>query len=104
MKREELGASGVGRGFAFPHSKSDLVDQWSGGWFTLEPPLDWGSLDGQPVVLICCFFSAHDRPGDHLRELDAIGRTVKDTLVAAMCRCATAEEMQRVLCPDPGEG
>jgi PTS system fructose-specific IIA component/PTS system nitrogen regulatory IIA component len=97
-RREQLGSTGIGRTVAMPHSRHPGIDRMVSGWFTLASPVDWDSLDGEPVQVICCLLSPQDRPGDHLRALEAAVMAIKDDeFVAALIRCQTEDEMRAVL-------
>ena len=50
--REELGTTGFGMGLAIPHGKSDHVRRTAVSIARLIQPIDWNSLDGQPVNLV----------------------------------------------------
>jgi mannitol/fructose-specific phosphotransferase system IIA component (Ntr-type) len=77
IKREELGTTGIGRGIAVPHTKSADVFDVKVGCFFLDQPVEFASVDGYPVRLLCIVISPPDRPGDHLRTLEKITRFTK---------------------------
>ena len=49
MQREKLGSTGVGNGVAIPHGKLPKLTKLFGLFARLERPVDFESLDGQPV-------------------------------------------------------
>ena len=57
MQREKLGSTGVGNGVAIPHGKLPKLDKLFGLFARLERPVDFESLDGQPVESrsSCCW-------------------------------------------------
>lgn len=77
MKREELGSTGIGRGIAVPHTKHPSVDKLVGTVGVSVDGLDFDSLDGEKVQLFFLLVSPPDRPGDHLRALENISRTLR---------------------------
>jgi PTS system fructose-specific IIA component/PTS system nitrogen regulatory IIA component len=77
LRRETLGSTGIGRRVAIPHTKWDLVARLRVGWFFAPTPIPFDSLDGEPVVLLVCLISPRERPGDHLRMLESISRTIR---------------------------
>jgi PTS system fructose-specific IIA component/PTS system nitrogen regulatory IIA component len=98
LKREILGSSGIGRGVALPHTKHNCVVRIRSGVFVLRPPLEYDSLDGEPVNLIICYISPSDRPGDHLRYGECVSRAFRnDDFVKSMIQCRCCEEMEKVL-------
>jgi hypothetical protein len=52
QERESLGPTGVGHGIALPHARLDAVDRIVAVFLRLERPLDYDSVDRQPVDLI----------------------------------------------------
>ncbi|MGB6875514.1 MAG: phosphoenolpyruvate--protein phosphotransferase [Candidatus Acidiferrales bacterium] len=50
--REAVYSTGLGYGFAAPHCKTDAITDDSIGILRLNQPIDWGSVDGKPVVII----------------------------------------------------
>ena len=51
MQREKLGSTGVGNGIAIPHGKLPKLEKLVGLFARLDRPIDFESLDGQPVDL-----------------------------------------------------
>jgi PTS system fructose-specific IIA component len=51
LAREEIDKTGMGDGFAIPHCKTAAIDNASLIVFKNETPLDWPSLDDQPVSI-----------------------------------------------------
>src|SRR5580704_3432282 len=50
--REAVYSTGLGYGFAIPHCKTEAVTADSVGVLKLTQPIDWGSVDGEPVSMI----------------------------------------------------
>ena len=60
--------------------------------------LPFDSLDGEPVYVFVLLVSPADRPGDHLRALEAVVRTMKnEEFVRQLRGCATREEVWALL-------
>ncbi len=78
LKREELGSTGIGRGIAMPHTKYVGLKNMAGAFVKVPNGIDFESLDGQPVRLLCLLVSPAERPGDHLRVLEYIARRLRD--------------------------
>lgn len=78
MKRELLGSTGIGRGVAIPHTKHTSVDRLVGTIAVSRNGVAFESLDGEPVHVLVMLISPQDRPGDHLRALENVSRTLKD--------------------------
>ncbi len=50
--REETYSTGLGFGFAVPHCKTDAVATPTLAVLKLHSPVEWGSMDGQPVQVV----------------------------------------------------
>jgi fructose-specific PTS system IIA-like component len=50
--REAVYSTGLGFGFAIPHCKTDAVSADSIAVLRLKKPIDWGSIDGEPVYVV----------------------------------------------------
>ncbi|HCD50982.1 MAG TPA: hypothetical protein DEQ34_00945, partial [Balneolaceae bacterium] len=52
FERESVMSTGVGKGLAIPHCKTKVVDDNFAAFVKLEKPLDFNSIDGEPVRII----------------------------------------------------
>ena len=52
LERERLGTTGVGQGIAIPHGKLRDLKRLYGVFARLETPIDFDSIDDEPVDLI----------------------------------------------------
>jgi PTS system nitrogen regulatory IIA component len=86
LERETLGATGVGHGVALPHARLDGIDQIVGAFIRLEKPIDFDSVDRQPVDLVFCLFAPQDGGVDHLKALALVSRTLRDAATCAKLR------------------
>lgn len=84
--RESLGPTGVGHGVALPHARIDGLQNIVGLFLKLESPLNFDSVDRQPVDLICTLFAPADSGVDHLKALALVSRTLRDQSVCAKLR------------------
>lgn len=76
-KREEAYSTGFGYGFAVPHCQSAQVTANSLALIRLKEPVEWGSLDGNPVrVVILLAIRAADHGKEHLRIFSRLSRLV----------------------------
>jgi PTS system fructose-specific IIA component/PTS system nitrogen regulatory IIA component len=92
LKRELLGSTGIGRGVAIPHTKHASVDKLIGTVAISRPGVNFDSLDGEPVHLFVLLISPQDRPGDHLRALENVSRSLRDDAFVRSLRQATSKE------------
>jgi mannitol/fructose-specific phosphotransferase system IIA component (Ntr-type) len=92
LKRELLGSTGIGRGVAIPHTKHNSVNQLIGTVALSRPGVNFDSLDGEPVHVFVLLISPQDRPGDHLRALENVSRSLRDDAFVRTLRQATTRE------------
>src|SRR5437660_8515013 len=78
LKRELLGSTGIGRGVAIPHTKHSSVERLIGTVAISPQGVPFESLDGEPVHVFVLLISPQDRPGDHLRALENVSRSLRD--------------------------
>jgi mannitol/fructose-specific phosphotransferase system IIA component (Ntr-type) len=98
MRREQLGTTGIGQGIAIPHSRHPSVDRLIGTLALSQNGLPFESLDGEPVYVFFLLVSPQERPGDHLRALEAVVRTMRDTeFVRRLRGCQTRDEIWTLL-------
>jgi PTS system fructose-specific IIA component/PTS system nitrogen regulatory IIA component len=92
LKREALGSTGIGRSVAIPHSKHNSVDRLVGTVAISRQGVGFESLDGEPVHVLVLLISPQDRPGDHLRALENVSRSLRDDGYVRSLRQATTRE------------
>ncbi len=86
QERETLGPTGVGHGIALPHARLEDVASICGVFLRLERPLDYDSVDRQPVDLVFGLLAPKDSGVDHLKALALVSRTMRDAAVVAKLR------------------
>jgi PTS system nitrogen regulatory IIA component len=90
LKRELLGSTGIGRGVAIPHTKHNSVERLVGTVALSRTGVAFESLDGEPVHVFVLLISPQDRPGDHLRALENVSRSLRDDGFVRSLRQATS--------------
>lgn len=78
VEREGLGPTGVGQGIALPHARMPDVDGVVGLFLRLEKPLNFDSIDRQPVDLVFALIAPENAGVDHLKALALVSRTLRD--------------------------
>ncbi|MFC7702723.1 PTS sugar transporter subunit IIA [Plastorhodobacter daqingensis] len=86
QEREILGPTGVGHGIALPHARIDGLDRVVGVFLRLERPLDFDSVDRQPVDLVFALFAPKDSGVEHLKALALVSRTMRDPGICTKLR------------------
>jgi len=93
LAREELGATGLGQGVAIPHGKSAGVAETTIAIGRTAAPLDWPSLDEQPVHVIILFaVREEDADTTHLRLLQKVAILLaSDAFIADLHKAESPE-------------
>lgn len=86
MQREKLGSTGVGHGVAIPHGKLAGLERLVGVFALLDKPIDFDSLDGEPVDVMFLLLAPESAGADHLKALSRIARVLRDQDLAAKLR------------------
>lgn len=86
LERERLGTTGVGQGVAIPHGKIAKLKRLHALFARLEAPIDFDSVDGQPVDLIFLLLAPETAGADHLKALSRISRLLRNKEVCDKIR------------------
>lgn len=78
MEREKIMSTGIGKGFALPHGKTNAVTETVGAFLTLKSPIDFQALDNQPVSCVFMLIGRENNVGTHLRLLSKISRMMNN--------------------------
>lgn len=82
LQREKLGTTAVGYGVAIPHGKLPKLEKIFGLFARLDRPIDFESMDGQPVDLVFLLLAPEGAGADHLKALARIARLLRDQDIA----------------------
>ena len=93
LERESIGETGLG-GIAIPHGLTDQVINASVAIGKVKQPVEWESLDDQPVSLIFLLAApTGDLQKTHLQNLSQLASVVAHKAhVDALMKCETKEE------------
>jgi PTS system nitrogen regulatory IIA component len=104
LQREKLGSTGIGHGIAIPHGKLAKLDRLFGLFARLERPIDFESLDGQPVDLVFLLLAPEGAGADHLKALARVARLLRDPDIANKLReSRDADAIYAVLTMTPSQ-
>ncbi len=79
LERESQSTTGVGGGIAIPHGKSKGVLEAAIAVGKLKTPVEWKSLDDQPVSVVIMFaIPEKDKKDTHLKLLSQISMKLMD--------------------------
>jgi PTS system nitrogen regulatory IIA component len=92
IERERLGTTGVGAGIAIPHGKLPGLKRLYGVFARLETPVDFESIDEQPVDLMFLLLAPSGAGADHLKALARVSRLLRDRAVCEKLRGSDSAE------------
>ncbi|AFN73614.1 putative PTS IIA-like nitrogen-regulatory protein PtsN [Melioribacter roseus P3M-2] len=93
-EREKIMSTGVGKGFAIPHAKSNGVNDIIAAFGKLDEPIDFQALDGQPVNLVFLLVGKENLVGPHIKLLSRISRMMNnEEFRENLSKARTAEEI-----------
>ncbi|QQS09300.1 MAG: phosphoenolpyruvate--protein phosphotransferase [Phycisphaerales bacterium] len=91
--REETYSTGLGHGFAIPHCKSEAVVHPSLAIVRLATPIEWGSLDEQPVsIVMLLVVPSSDSAGSHMKIFARLARRLMHESFRDRLRAAESAE------------
>ena len=77
QKRETLGSTGLGRGFAVPHARIETLDRFFSVFARLARPIDFAAIDEQPVDLLWLLLIPDRAGNEHVAALSVIARQLR---------------------------
>ena len=78
IEREEKMSTGVGKGFAIPHGKTNSVTDILAAFGKSETPIEYNSLDGEPVHLVFLLIGKENLLAKHIKLLSRISRLMNN--------------------------
>lgn len=88
LKREELGSTGMGNGFAIPHATIAQLKSPYGTLVRLGQPIAFDAIDGEPVDLVFLLLVPEPAQGQNLNALACVARRLRDRGVLKALRTA----------------
>ena len=96
-EREKIMSTGVGKGFAIPHGKTNSVKETIAAFGKTAIPIDFESLDDQPVRLIFLLVGKENMVASHIKLLSRISRMMNNDLFReSLLNASTAEEIYSI--------
>jgi PTS system nitrogen regulatory IIA component len=96
--REELGSTGLGNGIAIPHGKIAGLRSVTALFARLDQPLDFDSIDDQPVDLVVMLLAPTGAGADHLKALSRVARLLRtESVVDELRRTDICARLHAVL-------
>jgi PTS system nitrogen regulatory IIA component len=98
LARENLGSTGLGKGFALPHARLEGLGGPFALFVRLARPIDFESIDERPVDLAILLLTSANGANHHLATLAALSRPLRDDLFVQKLRAAPdATALHRLL-------
>ena len=96
--RELLGSTGLGNGIAIPHGKFAGIPGVTAVFAKLSEPVDFDSVDDQPVDLLMLLLAPMGAGADHLKALARVARILRtESVVDALRRAPDAGKIYEIL-------
>ena len=89
LDRETLGPTGFGHGVALPHARLEGLEGVQGVFVKLDHPVEFESVDKQPVDLVFALFAPEEAGTQHLKALALVSRTLRDPALCRKLRATT---------------
>lgn len=97
IEREKLVSTGVGKGFAIPHGKTDEIKDIVAAFAVLKEPIDFDSIDLEPVQFVFLIVGKESLLNAHIKLLSRISRLMnKDEFREKLEEAKTPEEVLKI--------
>ena len=96
-EREAAGSTGVGYGVAVPHARLEGLQRMRGVFVRLENPVEFESVDDQPVDLLFALFAPKNAGAEHLRALARVSRLLRQGELREQLRKARSADAVHAL-------
>ena len=95
--REKLVSTGVGKGFAIPHGKSDDIKDIVAAFAIMAEPIDFDSIDSEKVVFIFLLVGKDSMLNLHIKLLSRISRLMnKDEFRESLLKAKSKTEVLKL--------
>ena len=92
--REKLVSTGVGKGFAIPHGKTDSIQDVVAAFAITKEPIEFDSIDGEPVSFIFLLIGKESLLNTHIKLLSRISRLMnKEEFREKLSEAKSSEEV-----------
>jgi len=98
MARENLGSTGLGKGFALPHARLEGLRSPFALFARLARAIDFASIDDKPIDLAILLLTPSNGNTQHLATLAAVSRPLRnDMFVQRLRQAPDAIALHKVL-------
>lgn len=97
LDRERIMSTGVGKGFAIPHGKTNAVNEILAAFGKTDNPIDYQALDNQPVHLVFLLVGKDNMVSTHIKLLSRISRMMtKEDFREKLMLAKSSEEILEI--------
>lgn len=97
FEREEIMSTGVGKNLAIPHGKVKSIEKNYASFALLETPIDYDSIDGEPVKMVFLLAGPESKNSTHIKLLSRISRLMNSSAFrSALSDCETSQQIYDV--------
>jgi PTS system nitrogen regulatory IIA component len=89
LARERLGSTGIGHGIAIPHCRINNSTGAVGALITLIQPVEFDSIDSEPVDILFAMLVPEEAHDEHLKNLAALAGALTRSEFRQRLRTAT---------------
>ena len=95
--REKIMSTGVGKGFAIPHGKTNSVTDIIAVFGKSKKPIEYDALDGEPVNLVFLMIGKDTLVSKHIKLLSRISRLMNnDEFREKLVKADSKESVQKI--------
>ena len=96
--REEMGSTGIGKGVALPHAKTEAVDELIITFGISRNGITYDSLDNEKVNIFFMFLCPKDKTQEYLKVLARISRLIKGKkFIENLLKAASNKEVIEII-------
>ena len=94
LEREKIMSTGVGKGFAIPHGKTDAINEIIAAFGKTNSPIDYQALDNKSVNIVFLLVGKDNLVSTHIKLLSRISRMMnKDEFREGLLKANSSEEI-----------
>lgn len=94
VEREKLGSTGIGKGVAIPHAKTDAAQKLTIAFGISKEKIDFKSMDNESVNIFFVFASPNKDSQIYLKVLARISRLIREeSFRDGLLNCKTPKEV-----------
>ena len=98
IQREKEASTGMGKGVALPHVKTDGIEKPVAAIGRSSQGLDFNSLDKQPVYSVILLISPKENPDKHLQAMETLFRNLNhDDFRRFLRQSQSSKEIEEIL-------